>query len=151
MSFQIQKILVAVDLSEITESVLDCAGELAKAHDAELEILHVAAPNPDFVGLEAGPQAVRDQRAEELRSEHRDLQDRAKQFQEDGVRATSHLVEGSTAAVILEHARKHESDLIAVGSHGHGALFSALMGSVSSAVVKDAACPVLIVPSRAGP
>ena len=42
--------------------------------------------------------------------------------------------------------RELEADLIIIGSHGYGALFSALLGSVSSGVVRKASCPVLVVP-----
>lgn len=148
MSSSIQKILVAIDFSEITTAVLECAGEMAKAHDAELELLHVAAPDPLFVGMGAGPQTVRDQRANELRSERHKLRDYAKDLQRAGIKATVHLVEGSTVKVILGHAREEWSDLIIVGSHGHGPMLRAFLGSVSLAVLKEALCPVLIVPKE---
>ena len=40
-------------------------------------------------------------------------------------------------------------DLIACGTHGRGRVQSALLGSVSSRLVDDAVCPVLVVPPRA--
>ena len=50
------KLLVAVDLSESTEKVVKKAEEIASAISAKVWILHVAAPDPDFVGYEPGPQ-----------------------------------------------------------------------------------------------
>ena len=41
----------------------------------------------------------------------------------------------------------HDVDLLVLGSHRRGPLGRALLGSVSDAVVRAAACPVLVVPS----
>ena len=142
-----KKILVAVDFSELTDAVYSCAEELARATSGELRILHVAAPDPDFVGLEAGPQVVRDQRAHELRDEHRRLIDHADALERAGIPAKARLVEGSTVETILRCADDFDADLIVIGSGGRGALVSTLMGSVSAGVIKAARCPVVIVPS----
>lgn len=40
------------------------------------------------------------------------------------------------------------ADMIVVGTHGHGAVGRVLLGSVSSAVLRGAACPVVIVPAE---
>jgi nucleotide-binding universal stress UspA family protein len=41
----------------------------------------------------------------------------------------------------------HGVDLLVLGSHGRGPLGRVVLGSVSDAVVRAAACPVLVVPS----
>jgi len=51
------------------------------------------------------------------------------------------------ATAIIEAARDFEADLIALGSRGHGALTSMLLGSVSAEVVDHAACSVLVARS----
>ena len=68
-------ILALVDFSDVTEAVVKAAGELAGTFKAVLYLLHVAAPDPDFVGYEAGPQTVRDNAAKHFREEHRSLHD----------------------------------------------------------------------------
>lgn len=78
-----KNIVVAVDFSEETERVIEAARELASAFSAKLWLVHAAAPDPDFVGYRAGPQSVRDAVANELREEHRLLQQLA-----DGLRGT---------------------------------------------------------------
>ena len=57
-------ILAAIDFSPISDRVLALASELAEKTGASLVVLHAAAPDPDFVGYEVGPQYVRDDRAE---------------------------------------------------------------------------------------
>jgi hypothetical protein len=38
--------------------------------------------------------------------------------------------------------------MIVMGSHGHGALFNLLMGTVCNGVLRKARCPVVVVPAR---
>ena len=80
-------IIAALDQSEISDEVLNRAVEIAKAFSARVVLLHIAAPNPDFVGLEVGPQSVRDARANELRQEHSEFQKKATDICEQGVDA----------------------------------------------------------------
>jgi nucleotide-binding universal stress UspA family protein len=55
----------------------------------------------------------------------------------------SRAVEGHAAAVLIEASAG--ADLLVVGSHGHGGVVGALLGSVSHRVAEHAHCPVVIV------
>ncbi len=140
-------ILVAIDFSSVTEPMLDVAVRMARSFDARLCLVHVAPPDPTFVGYEAGPQTVRDAVAEEFREEHRKLHALQKRVEEQGVTATSQFIQGPTIEKILEEAKDLEADLIVMGSHGRGALYHLIVGSVSEGVLRKATCPVLVVPS----
>ncbi|MBW2288523.1 MAG: universal stress protein [Deltaproteobacteria bacterium] len=143
-----QNIIVPIDFSPISEVVLDIAKILAQCFSARLWLIHVASPDPDFVGYDAGPQSVRDQLAEHLREEHQRLQATAAELREAGIETTALLIQGATADKILAEADHHAADLIVMGSHGHGAMHRALMGSVSERVLRKAACPVTIIPHQ---
>src|SRR3546814_11415440 len=67
-------ILVAVDLSPVSDRVIAAAERVAQASAAAVYVLHVAEPDPDFVGYGAGPQVVREQVAELHHREHRAVQ-----------------------------------------------------------------------------
>ena len=56
----------------------------------------------------------------------------------------------ASATKTLECSDRNACDveLLVVGSHGHGAVFDLLFGSISDAVVRRATLPVLVVPSR---
>jgi nucleotide-binding universal stress UspA family protein len=140
-------IVVAIDFSSVTDSMLDAAIRLARAFGGKLCLVHVEPPDPSFVGYEAGPQTVRDAVAEEFREEHRKLHALQKRVEEQGVEATSQFIQGPTIEKILEEADRLKADLIVMGSHGHGALYHLLVGSVSEGVLRKAKCPVLVVPS----
>ncbi len=141
-------ILAAVDFSAVSGEVLKKAGLLAKAQGARLTLLHVAAPPPAFVGYDPGPQSVRDHRAQSLREEHTALQQHAAKLREEGFDAHALVVEGPSVETILGEARRLAATTIVVGSHGHGALYEALVGGVCAGVIRGSSCPVLVIPSR---
>ncbi len=142
-----KRILVTVDFNGTdVQSLLDMAMELAIPLQSKVWIVHIAAPDPDFVGYEAGPQSVRDTRASELRGEHKKLQEYANLLVTKGINAESLLIQGSTIETIIEESKKLNIDLIIAGHSEHGFLYNALFGSVSEAVVKKSKIPVLLVP-----
>ena len=143
-----RRILAAVDFSPVAEHVVARASSLAEAYSAELFLIHIAAPEPDFVGYAPGPEGVRRQRARTLRSEHRDLQEQAEALRQRGVDAKALLVEGSTIEMLLEESRRLAVDAIVIGSHGHGALYRAVVGSTTEGTIRGARCPVLVVPAK---
>lgn len=139
-------ILCAVDFSDDGKGVITTAAAEAKLRGAKLWLVHVAAPEPDFVGYEPGPDNERQFRAEELRAEHEMLHERVEQLKGEGVEAASLLIEGSTTEVLVEQAKELTADLIVIGSHRHGLWHRALWGSTESSVIEHANCPVLVVP-----
>ena len=146
-----ENILVPLDFSEATLEVLDHASLLARSLSAKLWLIHVAASEPDFIGYGTGPQTVRDQVASELRDEHRRTQQVAEKLRRSGLAATALCPQGATVKTILYEAEKLKVDLIVMGSHGRGAIYRALLGSVSEGVLRKATCPVMIVPAEPKP
>ena len=140
-------ILVPVDFSETTTPVLAEAEVLAKALGGELVILKVAEPEPDFVGFEPGPQTVRMAVAQDFHAEHARLEDLKAVAEANGVKATARHVQGPIVEKILAQAADHNAAMIVMGSHGHGALYELLVGSITNGVLKGAKCPVVVVPA----
>jgi len=141
-------VLACVDLSPISEAVLACAARLARGLETELVAIYVAPPEPEFVGYAAGPQSVRDQVAERLRAQHRELEARVRTLTNGGLSAKALMVQGPTTETILSHAERLGAELIVVGSHGHGKLHDLLVGSVADGVLRRASAPVVVVPAR---
>ena len=139
--------IVAMDFSAVSEQQLAVVGRLTH-ENWHIYLLHVAEPNPDFVGFDTGPDVVRDQMAKQFHREHEQIQDMAQRLRDAGLDATGLLVQGPTVDTILGQAEKLEADLIIVGSHGHGAVFDMLVGSISAEVIRRSTVPVLVVPAR---
>ena len=58
---------------------------------------------------------------------------------------TTKALEGTPRELIVQEAADWGADLIVLGSHGHGPLRQALLGSVATGVAADAACAVEII------
>ncbi|MBX3023574.1 universal stress protein [bacterium] len=142
-----KNILAAVDFSPVSSAVIEQATALSQAFGAALWMLHVAAPDPDFVGYEPGPQSVRRSVAAGLHDDHRRLQEESAAVRQRGVDCTALLVQGTTPDTIVREADRLGVDLVVLGSHGHGAIRRALLGSVSEHVLHHARRPLLIVPA----
>ena len=142
------RLLVPLDLSSATDRVLAATRAVARDSKAEVWLLHVGEPDPAFVGYETGSEAVRDVIAQEYRGEHRKLQEHADKLRADGITATALTIRGPTAATILNEASRLGVELIVMATHGRGAVFDLLVGSVSHAVLRDSRVPVLLVPAR---
>ena len=140
-----RRVLACVDLSASTDAVVACGCDLA-GPDGELTILHVAAPEPDFVGYGVGPPSVRDTIARELREEHRAVERLAEATRATGIAATALTVQGAAVERILEHAARLAIDFVIVASSSHGALHDLLVGSAIPGLLHRAAVPVVVVP-----
>ena len=142
------KLLVGVDLSESTEKIVKKAEEIAKALSAKVWLLHIAEPDPDFVGYKVGPQSVRDSVSKQFHGEHRQIQEIADRMRKTGLNTTALLVQGATVETILKEASELDVDMIVLGSHGRGAIYKLLLGDVSEGVLHKSECPVLFVPTH---
>jgi len=161
-----KRILVPIDFSDVTPSVIDLARQLAKALDAEIHLVHVreitAAPMPGSLGyglagmpelapmtgvpvpgFEPMPEAIAESEDEKAR-----LARWEKEIAQDGVTVTLHEPTGAVAEEILKQADAINADLIVMGTHGHGAMYNLLVGSATKGVLKHSTRPLLLVPSQ---
>ena len=139
-------ILTAIDFSANSNTVMKFTAKLASSLGAKVRLVHVAEAEPGFMGFDGGPDEVRDQIAKEFHDERINLQLLADELRKKNIDATALLKQGPIAETILTLADKHNVEIIIVGSHGHGAVYDILVGSISAAIIKNAKCPVTIVP-----
>ena len=135
-----------MDFNKNEEPLIDKALDLAKAFDSKLWLVHIAAPDPDFVGYEVGPQYIRDSRAAELRKEHKLIQEYTNKLKQKGVNTEGLLLQGATIEIVIKESKKLNIELIIAGHHEHGFLYKAFVGSVSDGILKKSKIPVLLIP-----
>jgi nucleotide-binding universal stress UspA family protein len=139
-------LLVATDFSTHGKTVLEAACKLARPLGAKVWVIHVVTPPGGFRGYGSGPRTDRAAAAADIREEHRLVQEAAEGLRAEGLEAVGLLVEGPPVQTLLDEAARLAVDLVVVGSHGYGAVFKALLGSVSAGVIRRATCPVLVIP-----
>ncbi len=137
-------LLVAYDFSPDSDKAMNLALTIADKFDSHIWLLHIAEPDPEFVGYKPGPDSIRCQIAIELRKEHKELQKRASHFSEIYSNITPIIAQGATADTIISQANKIKADIIFIRSKGKNKLEQLLLGSVSDKVVTDAKIPVLV-------
>ena len=142
------KILVCVDLSDSTEEILRTIEKLCRPLNAKVWLLHNAMPEPETIEFKVDPIEARESLAKKFHDQHRQIQELAERFRKSGIDATALLVHGKTVDTILTEASDFDIDLIVVGSHGHGAMYQLLVGSISEAVLQRSTKPVLVVPTH---
>lgn len=142
------RIVVGFDGSPSSVHALDAALEEAGLRGAELEVVTVVPSGPyaPFYGyapqLDFGVRLDQAERAARLALDGAlgGLGERAPT--RTGVQARI----GIPAEELLAQAK--DADLLVVGTRGAGGFTRMILGSVSTAVVHHAACPVLIVPAE---
>ena len=136
------KILVPTDGSEFAKKAQKHALFLSKVSGAELIAVSVTENN--FVnGLPLDDEVYQLNQILKERSE-----ENLKEFDklnEDDLKITHVIREGSPARVILEVAEDEDVDLIVMGSSGKSGFDRFIMGSVADKVVNSAKCAVLVV------
>jgi nucleotide-binding universal stress UspA family protein len=138
------KILLAADGSKFTKKALGflVTHETLCGPQDELLVLHVQAPVPARVKAMLGAGAVRDYHRDEAAKVLDPIDRFLKRHELDF--KTSWVV-GQPTEELLAAAKKAKSQLIVMGTHGHGLVGRAFMGSVAQRVVTAADVPVLLV------
>jgi len=135
-------ILLAVDFSNATETLVQRAQLLRQFCAAELSLVHVIEPlviDPSYEVFPAVPLDLEQEASNKVRQELVHLGE-----QLDVTAERCHVLIGSTKNEILRCAQEQAVDLIVVGSHGrHGVAL--LLGSTANAVLHGAPCDVLAV------
>jgi nucleotide-binding universal stress UspA family protein len=133
--------VVAVGYDGMAEShaALQEAARLASKFGGSMRVIGVATPVPAMgaaAAAQAGPEAGPDFQTQ--------LNDAVAELPSE-LRALPVLERGDPVQKLLE-AAEMGVDLLVLGSRGFGPVMRLLIGSVSSRVIRGAACPVMVVP-----
>ena len=144
---RLKKVLVATDLSPLSEYAIQHGCELAKQFGAELHLLTVVTyPFSQFAKecQQDYGRSIEDCEAQHLAECEQRL--RAISVAPlDETKVTRIAKQGFPVAEIVRYVQTHTTDLLILGTHGLTGLRHVLMGSVAEEIVRTAPCPVLTV------
>ena len=155
-----EKILAAIDLSDMGKLVFAEALSLATQNQAHLLVFHALSPEeensplpipPDLtqiypaVGNDLTLEAWRQQWEEFERAGRETLENYAQKAAEAGIEVEFQQILGSPGRKICELAQSQKVDLIVIGHRGRRGLSEFFLGSVSNYVLHHATCSVLMV------
>ncbi|TBN06847.1 universal stress protein [Hyunsoonleella flava] len=143
-----KNILIPIEFDEMAQKLIDMGTTLAEKFHSKIWLIHIAAPEPDFVQYTSGtrPNDEREARAEVLKRERRLIQKYSDALNEKGISSAALMVQGQTIETIMEKVESLNIDLIITGNNKHGFIFKFFLESVSDSIVKKSDIPVLLVP-----
>lgn len=138
------KILVPVDGSTYSRSAIGFIASRATLIGArpDVDVLNVQLPVPVRAARLVGKQALAAYYEDEAKKA---LKGALAALKRAGLTATDGYVVGHPADEIVQRADRSRVDLIVMGSHGHGALASLMLGSVTRGVLARTKRPVLLL------
>ncbi len=148
-----KKILVATDFNELSTAALRVAADIALKSEGSLTLLYADRFQPPRDAT--APQLPRLSRVIDASRRHaKDELDRCiAECVPPGIEHQVVLIDGLPIPSIADYAETHNIDLIALGTHGRGAIPRILLGSVAEGVMKRTTKPMLTIhdPSRVRP
>src|SRR5690348_12070352 len=132
-------VLVPLDGSELAETAVPHALELAQRTDSVLCLLRVVPEVPLILDVPAEIALVATQEAGYY------LDTVANLLRDQGVPLLLAIRHGSPETKILDYAREVQASMIVMATHNRSGIRRATVGSVTDAVVRRSSCPVLLV------
>ena len=144
---RIDQIVVGTDFSEVAESAVDYAVELAKQMGASLTVVHAyelpiySLPDGAVVSSADAAQKITTAALARLDAAVEHLKGR-------GVTVKSALRMGAPWEELSAVAAEGGAGLIVVGTHGRRGFSHLMLGSVAERTVRTASRPVLVIPAH---
>jgi len=146
------KILVPVDFSEITNSVIRLAKRIAEANDSEVILFHTVSPAfyipyPESISVEIIDLKLLEDIERKTKSE---AEEKLKGLIEALKPVKSrYIVEvGDAREAILDVEEKEDVDLVIMASHSKGLVEKVLIGSTAEKVARHSIKPILILKGK---
>jgi nucleotide-binding universal stress UspA family protein len=139
------KILLAIDGSPFTKRMLAYLAAHAEnwlRPDSEVTVLTVVPTVPPRAAAVVAKETLKAYYADEAETVFKPVRSF---LTRRGVKVTEVTRQGHAAEQIAKFADSGKFELLVMGSHGHGALASLMVGSVASKVLANSKVPVLIV------
>jgi len=143
-----KKIIVPLDGSELSESVLDHVITIATSCQVpEVVLIRVREPldNSVRVALDAEIASELDQAYHDEADNY--LKSIAKLLEQKDIAVKTEVLAGNPAKEIIEYSSNNDVDLIIMSTHGRSGVSRIVFGSVADKVIRQTEVPILLKPA----
>jgi len=140
--------LVLLDFLPGCEETFQNAVTIAEATNARLALLTVVQERFPYDGMGDGLTESREKVEALLSAARRSLNEYGVRARDFGLECNIYVLRGSLSYCIERQAAEIGADLIFVGTHGHGRLRKAVVGSTLEDLLSTAFCPIVVTPTK---
>jgi len=142
---QIEKILFAMELSEISDQIVEWVNLMVQRFDAEIHVQHVV---PELRGIGV-PYAVApanlDDQGKLIEKAEKELSKFCNRCLDNDFTPQIQVSVGHPAEEIIKYIHSAGISMVVIGTHGRGGLDRSIFGSVADRVLRFSPVPVLCI------
>ena len=141
-----KRILVCLDLSPISDDVIDMAIKLGLSTNAVIELAYVSAAHPEKVTHVVSSDNQKNLSLIMMK-ENSKMESFTAKVKKAGLECSMSILHGSVSSSLINKAKEFEASMIIIGSRTTNAATHAIKGSVGADLLKGLKIPVMLVPA----
>lgn len=142
---KIDKILFAMELSELSEEIAEWVNLMVQQFEAEIHVQHVI-PDLNFRGVPyAVPSSVMDDQGKLIKNAEKEVYKFCDQFLDADFTPKIKVSIGHPAEEIINYINSEGISIVVMGTHGRSGLDRSIFGSVADRVLRFSPVPVFCV------
>jgi nucleotide-binding universal stress UspA family protein len=145
MEADFKKILLPVDLSDVSPKMVPFVKSVARKWDAQIHLLFAVRVLEHYTAMYVPDVSIAKLEQEMIQGAERKLEEFAQEHFGQFKDVSASVVSGDAAEQIIKFVNDNDIDLIVMGTHGRKGLERVLFGSVAERVLKTSPVPVLSV------
>lgn len=142
----IHKVVTAIDLSDLSPTVLDYAASLSMAWRAQLMVVHVVHDLSYFSGVYLSDTPLSELQQSLEREAYERLSDLCKTALSDQIPHQMLVVTGRPVVELRRLIQEHAADCLVIGSHSTEKPEHQLFGSTAERLMHMSRCPIFMIP-----
>lgn len=141
-----KRIMVCLDLSDLTDDVIKKAIQLGKSTEATIALTYVSSLHAERV-THVVSSDNQHKLSLAMTKENNRLDSCSTTIKKAGLKCETSLLRGNVSESLINKAKEFKADMIVIGSRTTNAATHVIKGSVGADLLKELKIPVLLVPA----